>query len=81
MSFDIDSFVAERGKDAPGLHTYKTADTLAIVSASGYFDSIYGSLQTGDLIFVVASDKSTWLVVTVTGTTVTTAQAAWATAV
>ncbi len=42
-----------RGK-APGLHTYQSsADNLATVKGSGYFDEIANLLKAGDIIFFI----------------------------
>lgn len=38
----------------PGLHIYKTADAIATVTASGYFDSVTNNLRQYDVIIVVS---------------------------
>ena len=37
---------------------YRTSDTLAVVTAAGYFDSAASSLINGDMVMVVAANGS-----------------------
>ena len=49
---------AKRG-NAPSVYAYKTADTIADVNNSGYFNSLADTLAVGDLIYCVTSTGST----------------------
>lgn len=54
------------------LYAYDTDDTIATVTASGYFNGV-SELGGSDVILVTASDYARFLITTITGTTVTTA--------
>jgi hypothetical protein len=43
----------------PGLHIYKTADAIATVVASGYFNAVTDNLRQHDVILVVGSTGGT----------------------
>lgn len=43
----------------PGLHIYKTADAIATVVASGYFNSVTDNLRQWDVIIVVSETGGT----------------------
>lgn len=43
----------QSNSDGPGLWTYKTEDTHAVVDTAGYFDDASSLLRVGDLIDVV----------------------------
>lgn len=43
----------------PGLHIYKTADTIATVTASGYFNNVTDNLRQYDVIIVVSETGGT----------------------
>lgn len=52
MAFNAANFAAgNTGCNAPGIHSYKTADTAATLNTSGYFNTIVKQLRVGDLIF------------------------------
>lgn len=76
MAFAINTFnpgmqPGARGK-APVYHSYKTTDTLATVLASGYFNSIFGMLESvTDRIFVQASNGDVLIKPTVASGVVT----------
>jgi hypothetical protein len=60
--------------DSPVLWTYaSTADALATIAASGYFNDIAYMLTSGDVIYVNASDGSAWYEVTSSAGVVTSA--------
>ena len=50
---------ASKGGVAPSVYSYKTADTIADVNTSGYFNSLSTLLTVGDLIYCVTSTGST----------------------
>ena len=59
MAFDIDNFnnTTSGAADAPRIWAYRTtADTLAQVAASAYFNTVINALSVGDKIYVVATD-------------------------
>ena len=62
MAFSAAGFtsvnVSKRGQ-APSIYAYKTADTIADVNSSGYFDTLANTLEVGDLIYCVTSTGST----------------------
>lgn len=47
---------------APGLFIYQSADTLATITGSGYFDSVTNNLKQFDVILVVSATGGTALV-------------------
>ncbi len=49
---------SKRGQ-APSIYAYKTADAIADVNTSGYFNSLANTLEVGDLIYCVTSTGST----------------------
>ena len=62
MAFDktgLTTYGAAKPGDAPGLYGYSTADTIATVNTSGYFDSISDTLRVGDVILVRSSTGGT----------------------
>lgn len=50
--------VSKRGQ-APSVYAYKTADTIADVNTTGYFNDLANTLEVGDLIYCVTSTGST----------------------
>jgi hypothetical protein len=50
---------AAKAGNAPSIYAYKTADAIADVNTSGYFDSLAQTLKVGDLIYCVTSTGST----------------------
>jgi hypothetical protein len=65
MAFDAAGFTAysasKRG-NAPSMYGYKTADAIADVNTSGYFNSLASTLEVGDVIHCVTSTGSTAVV-------------------
>ncbi len=61
MAYDAAGFTAysasKRG-NAPSMYGYKTADAIADVNTSGYFNSLSGLLEVGDVIHCVTSTGS-----------------------
>ena len=54
MAYSIDGFSPDgRAGDAVRLHTYKSADAIATVNTSGYFNSLSDILNVHDVILVV----------------------------
>jgi hypothetical protein len=50
---------ASKKGNAPSIYTYQTADTIADVNTSGYFNDISDTLAVGDLIYCVTSTGGT----------------------
>ena len=69
MPLDAADFLpisAQANSNAPRLHTYRTADTIAEVKANNYFNDVAtptGALRSGDVILVDASDGQSFLFV------------------
>lgn len=65
MAFETAGFAAygtsKRG-NAPSMYAYKTADTIATVNTSGYFNDLSSLLEVGDIIHCVTSTGSTAVV-------------------
>ena len=62
MAFDITGLVNYGGGKkgaAPGLYGYATADAIADVNTSGYFNSLSDTLAVGDVILVRSSTGGT----------------------
>jgi hypothetical protein len=55
--------------NAPQLWTYKSADAIADVNTSGYFNSAASLLKVGDIVFVYDSATPTSSIVFVTSNT------------
>lgn len=48
------------GSGAPRIHTYnEVATAVATIVASGYFNTIQGSITTGDIVYIRASNALT----------------------
>lgn len=74
MSFSVTGLDINSGgaKGGVNIHTYKTsADTLATVAASGYFDDFGTAMQSNDLMYVQASDANGFFVLTNTSGVIT----------
>jgi hypothetical protein len=68
MAFSTDGFNtigASKSGNAPSIYTYVSADAIATVNNSGYFDALSGTLAVGDIIFVHDSATPTMTIVTV----------------
>lgn len=56
MAFTFANFAAQSGQSskriAPAVFSYKSADAVTAVAASGYFNEVANMLLPGDLIFV-----------------------------
>jgi hypothetical protein len=65
MAYAADGFTAysasKRG-NAPSMYAYKTADAIADVNTSGYFNSLSSLLEVGDIIHCVTSTGTTAVV-------------------
>ena len=55
---------AKKG-NAPSLYTYTSADAIATVNTSGYFNDLSDTLAVGDIIFVHDSNTPTLSIVMV----------------
>lgn len=51
---------------------YAASETLATITASGYFNNVKSLLNTGDIIIINGSDNTTINKITVSASTVTT---------
>jgi hypothetical protein len=62
MAFIADGFNthgASKAGNAPSVHTYSTADAIADVNTTGYFNAIASLLRVGDVIFCYTSTGGT----------------------
>lgn len=62
MPFAADGFNthgASKAGNAPSVHTYATADAIADVNTTGYFNAIASILRVGDVIFCYTSTGGT----------------------
>ena len=62
MAFNATGFAtigASKAGNAPSLYAYSTADTIADVNTSGYFDTLSDNLSVGDVILVRSSTGGT----------------------
>ena len=50
---------ASKAGNAPAVYAYKTADAIADVNTSGYFNTLASILSVGDLIYCVTSTGTT----------------------
>jgi hypothetical protein len=50
---------ASKSGNAPSVHTYSTADAIADVNTTGYFNAIASLLRVGDIIFCYTSTGGT----------------------
>ena len=68
MAYSSDGFnvigAAKKG-NAPSMYTYTSADAIATVNTSGYFDDLSDTLAVGDIIFVHDSATPTMSIVMV----------------
>ena len=65
---------ASKSGNAPAMYTYSSsADNIAAVKGSGYFNTVEGLITTGDFIAATASDASALLVATNTAGVITVA--------
>ena len=74
MAFDVTGLDINSGgaKGSVNIHSYKSsADTLATITASGYFDSFATTLQSNDLMYARGSDDAGWFVLTNTSNVIT----------
>ena len=56
---------ASKRGNAPSVYTYVSADAIATVNTSGYFNDLSGTLAVGDVIFVHDSATPTMSIVVV----------------
>jgi hypothetical protein len=77
MAFNSDNFAllsAPVNASVPAIFGYSsTADALATIVASGYFDSKSSLLKTGDAIHIIASDAKALRYITNTANVITVA--------
>lgn len=62
MAFSTTGFAvigASKSGNAPSVYSYKTADAIADVNTSGYFNSLADTLKVGDLIYCLTSTGTT----------------------
>jgi hypothetical protein len=59
MAFTRANFSRVAGSGNQALHLYTTADAIATVIGSGYFNSAYAELGAGDIIIVYGSSGGT----------------------
>jgi len=62
MAFNATGFAtigASKAGNAPSLYAYSTADTIADVNTSGYFNTLSDNLSVGDVILVRSSTGGT----------------------
>jgi hypothetical protein len=50
---------ANKRGNAPGIYSYSTTDSIATVNTEGYFNTLAGTLQVGDLVYCVTSTGTT----------------------
>ena len=50
---------ASKRGNAPSVYTYSTADAIADINTSGYFNTLANSLSVGDLIYCFSSTGGT----------------------
>lgn len=50
---------ASKAGTSPAMYAYKTADSLADVNTTGYFNALANTLHVGDLIYCVTSTGTT----------------------
>jgi hypothetical protein len=50
---------ASKAGNSPAIYAYSTADTIADVNTTGYFNSLSSFLKVGDLIYCVTSTGGT----------------------
>lgn len=73
MAYDDTKMQAVAGAGLSRIFTYQTADAIATVTASGYFNSKFAELKQFDIIHVIGSTGSTPTIDTVFVTSATAA--------
>lgn len=60
MAFAMQGYdpTASGSKGAPRIHSYTTADAIATVEASGYFDSMASLVKAGDMVWVYSTSAA-----------------------
>ena len=53
------TIAASKAGNAPAMYAYKTADAIADVNTTGYFNELSSILSVGDLIYCVTSTGTT----------------------
>ena len=74
MAFDVTGLDLNSGgaKGSVNIHAYKSsADTLATITASGYFDDYATAIASNDLMYAQGSDANGWFVLTNTSNVIT----------
>jgi hypothetical protein len=62
MAYSAQGFstvAASKAGASPAVYAYKTADSLADVNTTGYFNALANTLRVGDLIYCVTSTGTT----------------------
>jgi hypothetical protein len=68
MAYSLTGFAtvaASKRGNAPSIYTYTSADAIATVNTSGYFNDLSDTLAVGDIIFVHDSATPTMSIVVV----------------
>jgi hypothetical protein len=58
-STGFSTVAASKAGNSPAVYAYKTADSLADVNTTGYFNTLADVLKVGDLIYCVTSTGTT----------------------
>jgi hypothetical protein len=58
-STGFSTVAASKAGNSPAIYAYKTADAIADVNTSGYFNTLANVLSVGDLIYCVTSTGTT----------------------
>jgi len=61
----LNTVAASKRGNAPSVYTYTSADAIATVNTSGYFNDLSDTLAVGDIIFVHDSATPTMSIVVV----------------
>jgi hypothetical protein len=61
----LNTVAASKRGNAPSIYTYTSADAIATVNTSGYFNDLSDTLAVGDIIFVHDSATPTMSIVVV----------------
>lgn len=64
-STGLNTVAASKRGNAPSIYTYTSADAIATVNTSGYFNDLSDTLAVGDIIFVHDSATPTMSIVVV----------------
>jgi hypothetical protein len=59
LATGFSTVAASKAGNSPAIYAYKTADAIADVNTSGYFNTLSTTLSVGDLIYCVTSTGTT----------------------